>query len=351
MGSDPETTILQHPTIGRIQGIRRTPNVTQFLGVQYATLRDCFSRGEIIEHYLSRGPRIGLNLDATKHGPIVVSLPDAVDSEHKLIQHALPHPEYEMSETESLRLHIATPTETRQSVEGLPVMVFFHGGGFFTGSSSWPQYDMAAFVALSLEKGTPIVACGVNYRLGAPGFLTSAAMRAAGYKPNNGLDDQRLALRWVKQHIKGFGGNPSRVTFLGESAGGVAGCMHLKSSEPLFEQLIAMGGTSLYRPIQQEVAEVSFKTATQRFGIENLPPEQQVQALLKVPAKELPIKLMGVPIMPVVDGDIIPATTTYKTLLDSDSTLKLFPGLKWCKRILFGDCQFDVCGTLIPSHL
>lgn len=45
-------------------------------------------------------------------------------------------------------------------------------------------------------------------------------MEAAGYKPNNGLDDQRLALRWVQRHIPGFGGDPQKVTFMGESAGG-----------------------------------------------------------------------------------------------------------------------------------
>lgn len=343
MASECETVLLDHPTIGTIQGIRRIPHVNQFLGVQYATLRDRFSRGELIERYPSRGSPIGLNLNATKHGPIVISLPGAVDSEHMLIQHALPHPEYEMSDTESLRLHIATPSEIQQEGEGLPVVVFFHGGGFFTGSSTWPQYDMAALVELSVRAGTPILALGVNYRLGAPGFLTSSAMRAAGYKPNNGLDDQKLALRWVKRHIKGFGGDPVRVTFLGESAGAVAGCMHLKSEEPLFEQLIAMGGTSLYRPIPQEVAEASFKTTTQRFGIDNLPPEEQVQALLKTPTEELLTKLRGIPIAPIVDGEIIPAVTTYRALLDPESALRLFPGSKWCERVLIGDCQFDVC--------
>jgi len=51
------------------------------------------------------------------------------------------------------------------------------------------------------------------------GFLYSPEMEAAGYKPNNGLDDQRLALRWVKRNIAGFGGDPEKVTFIGENAG------------------------------------------------------------------------------------------------------------------------------------
>lgn len=58
-----------------------------------------------------------------------------------------------------------------------------------------------------------------SYRVGLPGFLHTRAMAHAGYKPNNGLDDQILALRWIRKFIAGFGGDPERVTFLGESAG------------------------------------------------------------------------------------------------------------------------------------
>lgn len=66
-----------------------------------------------------------------------------------------------------------------------------------------------------------------SYRLGAPGFLTSKALQAAGYKSNNGLRDQQTALRWVKKNIAGFGGDPDMVTAAGQSAG--AG-MYIKSS-------------------------------------------------------------------------------------------------------------------------
>ncbi len=59
----------------------------------------------------------------------------------------------------------------------------------------------------------------ISYRLGVPGFLHSSAMAAAGYKPNNGLDDQRLGLKWIRKHISGFNGDPERVTYIGESSG------------------------------------------------------------------------------------------------------------------------------------
>ena len=65
-----------------------------------------------------------------------------------------------------------------------------------------------------------------SYRVGLPGFLHSPVMKNAGYKPNNGLDDQRLALRWIQQYIAGFGGDPKRVTFLGESAGASKASSH-----------------------------------------------------------------------------------------------------------------------------
>ena len=59
-----------------------------------------------------------------------------------------------------------------------------------------------------------------SYRLGAPGFLTSNELRNSGYKSNNGLRDQRVALRWVQKHIYQFGGDPENITACGMSAGG-----------------------------------------------------------------------------------------------------------------------------------
>lgn len=59
-----------------------------------------------------------------------------------------------------------------------------------------------------------------SYRLGAHGFLYSEDLGKTGIKPNRGLLDQQMALRWVQKNIVGFGGDPSKVTLVGESAGG-----------------------------------------------------------------------------------------------------------------------------------
>lgn len=59
-----------------------------------------------------------------------------------------------------------------------------------------------------------------SYRLGPFGFLTSDELRWAGYKANNGLRDQRVAMQWVQRHIRDFGGDPEKVTLAGMSAGG-----------------------------------------------------------------------------------------------------------------------------------
>jgi carboxylesterase type B len=59
-----------------------------------------------------------------------------------------------------------------------------------------------------------------SYRLGAFGFLTSDELRQAGYNANNGLRDQKVAMRWVQKHIADFGGDPDNVTLAGMSAGG-----------------------------------------------------------------------------------------------------------------------------------
>lgn len=81
-----------------------------------------------------------------------------------LLQHDLPHPMYRFSDTECLNLNVSIPSRDAQaSGPLLPVLVFVHGGGFVTGSGSWPQWDLAAIVEKSVvESKTPIVAVGIK---------------------------------------------------------------------------------------------------------------------------------------------------------------------------------------------
>lgn len=114
-----------------------------------------------------------------------------------------------------------------------PVIVWVHGGAFQVGTGS--QYD-ASIMALK----TDAVVVTINYRLGAFGFLATSGMGSEGPGVNFGLQDQWLALRWVKRNIEAFGGDAGKVTMAGQSSGGTAGCLALASPKAhgLFERVI-----------------------------------------------------------------------------------------------------------------
>lgn len=127
---------------------------------------------------------------------------------------------YPVSE-DSLYLNIWRSTSP--STERLPVLVYIPGGGFATGSGALPLYD-----GESLASRGQAITVTINYRLGVLGFLSHpdlAAESGAGASGNYGLLDQIAALRWVRQNIAAFGGDPKRVTIAGESAGGESVCI------------------------------------------------------------------------------------------------------------------------------
>lgn len=136
-----------------------------------------------------------------------------------------------MSE-DCLYLNVWTPAKS--SKEKLPVLVYFYGGGFVAGDGSESRYDGESMA----QKG--IVTLTVNYRLGVFGFLAHPELTAESphhASGDYGLLDQHAALEWVKKNIAAFGGDPSRVTIAGESAGSIAVCAQMVS--PLSKNLIA----------------------------------------------------------------------------------------------------------------
>ncbi|MGN6423141.1 MAG: carboxylesterase/lipase family protein [Asticcacaulis sp.] len=128
-----------------------------------------------------------------------------------------------------------------ENAKNLPVIVWFHGGGYYGGTAAQPVFDGA-----NLAKHGAIVVT-LNYRLGIFGFFSYPELSAESpYKTsgNQGIEDQIAALKWVKANIAAFGGDPERVTIMGESAGGETVGILVASPEAkgLFQRAIAESG-------------------------------------------------------------------------------------------------------------
>ncbi|KAL0569342.1 hypothetical protein V5O48_012624 [Marasmius crinis-equi] len=115
-----------------------------------------------------------------------------------------------------LTLNIFRPMKI-SSGEKLPVLFWIHGGGWLVGSGG--RYNGSSLISRGITRGTPVLFVAANYRLGPLGFPLGEEAASAGVL-NLGLRDQLAALRWVKANIEAFGGDPSKVTIFGESAGG-----------------------------------------------------------------------------------------------------------------------------------
>ncbi|MBM7787391.1 carboxylesterase/lipase family protein [Tenggerimyces flavus] len=125
-------------------------------------------------------------------------------------------------------------TVPRKAGKRLPVVVWLYGGGFTSGGAQ--QYDATRFATAG-----ELIVVTPNYRLGALGFLAAPALGGGG---NYGLMDQTAALRWVRENVARFGGDPRNVTLAGQSAGARSVCAHLAapSSRGLFQRAITQSG-------------------------------------------------------------------------------------------------------------
>jgi len=190
--------------------------------------------------------------------------------------------------------------------KALPVMVWIHGGTFLVGSGA--QYDGHVLA----EKGHLIVVT-INYRLGPFGFLANRSLDGADpahLSGNYGLLDQQAALRWVKDNIEPFGGDPGKVTVAGESAGAISIGLQLVSpaADGLFERAILESGPFLHVPTLDQ-AETRGDQFAAKLGCSVaaacMRSKSTAEVLNAIPAS--PISL-GTPVwFPVVDGHLIPS--------------------------------------------
>lgn len=190
-----------------------------------------------------------------------------------------------------------------------PVYVFIHGGSFIHGDGSQPAYDGESMA----KKG--IIFISINYRLGVFGFLAHPDLgkeNQFGASGNYGLLDQVAALRWIKENISAFGGDPNRITIGGESVGAQSISAHMASplSKGLFSAAIAQSSSLLdsRRLIRSKQASekmgTDFATFTKSTSIEEMRSIDE-KTLLKLASKGDPRRFK-----PTVDGYFLPKFPT-----------------------------------------
>ena len=199
-----------------------------------------------------------------------------------------------------LYLNIWTPAKTM--TEKLPVLIYFNGGGLMAGSGSEPRYAGWSMA----RKG--IVSITANYREGIFGFFAHPELsKETGYKGsgNYGFMDQVAAITWVKNNIAAFGGDPERITIVGESAGSISVSVLMASPlcKGLFAQAMGSSGAVVgfsKIPTLKEAEEAGVKKAEQ-IGCKS------IAELRAMPAEEL-MEKSAVNSMPAVhiDGYVLP---------------------------------------------
>ncbi len=156
-------------------------------------------------------------LQAFDYAPVSMQQTPGIDKESFWTKEMHPTgPEYEVSE-DCLYLNIFTPA--RDDRAKLPVLFYIHGGGFTGGYPSEIEFDWEHMA----RKGMVVVA--IQYRLGIFGFLASSALSkvySEDGKGNYGIEDQICALKWTRDNIRAFGGDPDRITIAGQSAGAMS---------------------------------------------------------------------------------------------------------------------------------
>lgn len=277
-------------SLGRVRG-EAVAGGARFLGIPFAappTGAHRFATPRPAEAW--RGVR-----DARAFGPGPIQPTDGLSAQLGLLA------AFEQSE-DCLTLNVFAPAGGATGAR--PVMVWLHGGAFQTGTASGPVYEGSA-----LARRGDVVVVTLNYRVGALGFL--AGDRAEAW--NLGLQDQCAALRWVRDEIAAFGGDPARVTVFGESAGAgsLVALLAMPAARGLFRRAIVQSGAP-EGILEREEALARRAIFLLNAGVS----EESPEALLTLPpetirkaqeaCEEPGPRRIGMFFAPVVDGNWLP---------------------------------------------
>ena len=262
---------------GQLQGCAgRIPGTAAYKGIRYATA----GRWEYPKQVTSWE---GV-YDATRYGNCSYQ-PRAFYNEEDVPEKAFYYVEFRKGETytyseDCLFLNVFTP-DTAKAGDQLPVLVYIHGGGFTGGCGHEKHFDGPVWPA----KG--VIGVTLNYRLGPLGFAVLPELKQeAGITGNYGLYDQLTAIRWVKDNIAAFGGDPENITIMGQSAGAMSVQQHCLSplSEGLFRRAVMSSGGGVSKLMSAQPPEKGYDfwhAVMDAAGCKNL---EQFRAL---PAAEL----------------------------------------------------------------
>ncbi|KAM3542043.1 hypothetical protein ARSEF1564_005075 [Beauveria bassiana] len=231
-------------------------------------------------------------------------------SQGEVVEHGAPQQLLASKESEDcLHLNIVRPAGPPSNTS-LPVLVWFHGGGFEEGSAADQRYNGSFPVKTALGMGSPIIFVSFNYRLGVWGSISGPPIEEAGLA-NIFMHDQRQALAWVQENIAHFGGDPLKVTVMGESAGAISIGYQLLAyggrDHGLFRAAIAESGGPVYMgaPLRNSSQRANdFELLLNTTGCSCA--ADVLGCLRRAPTASINQASNIVPFYPTVDGDFLP---------------------------------------------
>ena len=229
----------------------RVPGTVAYKGIRYATA----GRWE----YPTQVTRWDGVYDATQYGACSYQPRAFYDEEQNKKKYFYYH-EFRKGETyayseDCLFLNVFTP-ETAKEGDKLPVLIYIHGGGFTGGCGHEKHFDGPVWPV----KG--VIGVTLNYRLGPMGFVCLPQLKEeAGFTGNYGLYDQMTAIKWVKDNIESFGGDPENITIMGQSAGAMSVQQHCLSplTDGLFTKAVMSSGGGVSKMMGAAPAEKSYE--------------------------------------------------------------------------------------------